>query len=87
MVNETPADPAAIAAACRQTIVDHAPAITQALIDEACGGSTQAAKFLFEFAGLMQPPAPPSDAPHPGEQLLAELKRVLEEERAAPPVE
>ncbi len=81
-----PLDPSQVAAACRQQVLDRAAEITEKLLDHA-ETSTQAAKFLFEFAGLMQPPAPDNNAPHPGEQILAELKRVLEEERAAPPVE
>jgi hypothetical protein len=88
-VNETatPAkDFAEVAAVCRQLVLNDAAAITGELIEHAMTNA-QAAKFLFEFAGLMQPPAPAADAPHPGEQLIAELKRVLEEERGGPPVE
>jgi hypothetical protein len=75
----TPQDASQVAAECRQQIVDNAAEITEALIKSAGRGSYQAAKFLFEFAGLMQPPVASSTEPHPGEIVLAELKRLLAE--------
>ena len=79
--------PADVAAACRQKILDAAAAITASLITEAREGSYQAAKFLFEFAGLMQTPVPEPSGPQPTELVLAELKRILAEEPASPQVE
>ena len=84
---DKPQTPTDAAAACRQRITEEAVAITDALINEARGGSYQAAKFLFEFAGLMQAPAPEPSGPQPNELVLAELKRILAEERASPQVE
>ena len=82
-----PESPGEVAAACRQQILAAAPAITDALITEAREGSYQAAKFLFEFAGLMQAPVPAASGPQPTELVLAELKRILAEEPASPQVE
>jgi len=86
-VTVAPQDPSQVAAACRRQIVDNAAAITQGLIDAANAGSYQAAKFLFEFAGLTQTPPPVSSGPRPSELVLAELKRILAEESASPQVE
>ena len=86
-ITRAPEGPGDVAAACRQKILDAATAITASLISEAREGSYQAAKFLFEFAGLMQAPMPAESGPQPTELVLAELKRILAEEPASPPVE
>lgn len=71
---------------CREMVVEHAPEITQALIDKAIDGSYQHAKFLFDFAF---PPAPKrsdeeEDLPGPSlaEILLASLAELEEDPTA-----
>jgi hypothetical protein len=70
---------------CRQTIVEHLPAITQALIDEAEGGSCPHAKFLFDVVNAIPTKAKVDDdddipGPSLAEILLERLQELQEEQ-------
>lgn len=67
-------------------VLEHAPEITQALIDQAIEGSCQHAKFLFDFAFPPEPKRQDEEEELPGpslaEILLARLEELGEERTA-----
>jgi hypothetical protein len=70
---------------CRQTVIDHLPAITQAMIDQAKDGSCQHAKFLFDLVNAIPAKATDDDdddipGPSLAEILLERLAALEEEE-------